>query len=91
MSGLYRLRTSLAMATMGAVVTGCAPTTSPQAQYHNVDHPNYSTADFNRDNVQCRDQNSTKQLIPGYEDKLVVTVDEPKAKACLEAKGWRPN
>jgi ABC-type uncharacterized transport system auxiliary subunit len=91
MSGVHRLRASVAMTALCAAVAGCAPTAAPTVQYHNVDHPNYSTADFNRDNVQCRDQNSTKQVIPGYEDKLVVTVDEPKAKACLATKGWQPN
>jgi hypothetical protein len=90
MSGVGRLRASVAMAALCATIAGCAPT-APTVQYHNVDHPNYSVADFNRDSVQCRDQNSTKQVIPGYEDKLVVTVDEPKAKACLATKGWQPN
>jgi hypothetical protein len=91
MSGVCGLRASVAMAALCVVVAGCAPTTPPQVQYHNLDHPNYSMTDFNRDNVQCRDQNSTKQVIPGYEDKLVVTVDEAKAKSCLAAKGWQPN
>jgi ABC-type uncharacterized transport system auxiliary subunit len=90
MSSVCRLRASVVMAALCAAVAGCAAT-PPPVQYHNVDHPNYSSADFNRDNTQCRDQNSTKQVIPGYEDKLVVTVDEPKAKACLAAKGWQPN
>jgi hypothetical protein len=91
MSGESRLRASVAVAALCAAIAGCASTTPPPVQYHNVDHPNYSVTDFNRDNVQCRDQNSSKQVIPGYEDKLVVTVDEPKAKACLAAKGWQPN
>jgi hypothetical protein len=91
MSDTRRLRSLIAKGAFCAAVAGCTPATSPTAQYHNVDHPNYSTADFNRDNVQCRDQNSTKQVIPGYEDKLVVTVDEAKAKTCLATKGWQPN
>lgn len=49
MSVVGRLRASVAMAALCATVAGCAPT-APMVQYHNVDHPNYSTADFNRDN-----------------------------------------
>jgi hypothetical protein len=36
-------------------------------------------------------QNATTQVIPGYEDKLVVTMDEPKTKACRASKGQRLN
>jgi len=77
-----------AMLALSAILTCCAPP-APQVQYKNADHPDYGTAEFNRDNVQCREQNSTKQVIPGYEDKTVITVDEAKAKACLAARGWQ--
>src|SRR5262249_32221913 len=46
MSGVCLLRASVAMAALCAMVAGCTPTAPPQVQYHNVDHPNYSTADF---------------------------------------------
>jgi len=36
-------------------------------------------------------QNVATQVIPGYEDKLVVTMDEPKTKACRASKGQRLN
>jgi hypothetical protein len=36
-------------------------------------------------------QNAATQVIPGYEDKLVVTMDEPKTKACRASKGQRLN
>ena len=91
MSGVGRLRASVAMAALCATIAGCAPT-APMVQYHNVDHPNYSIGGFQPG--QCTVpaiRTLTKQVIPGYEDKLVVTVDEPKAKACLAAKGWQPN
>jgi hypothetical protein len=78
-----------AIAAALAALSGCAPS-APPVQYQNTAHQDYGAAEFNRDNVQCRDQNSTKQVIPGYEDKVIVTVDEAKANACLAAKGWHP-
>ena len=80
------------LAALCAAVAGCASTAPPTVQYNGINYPNYSTADFNwEQRTVPRPTISTKQVIPGYEDKLVVTVDEPKAKACLASKGWQPN
>ena len=86
MDGANRLWTSAAVAVLFSLLAGC----SPPVQYQNVDHPNYGSAEFDRDNAQCRSENSTQRVIAGYEDKTVITVDEPKAAACLAAKGWHP-
>lgn len=87
MNSTCRFRSLATTAFLLSVLVSCGP---PPVQYQNVDHPDYGSAEFDRDNAQCRGANSTQHVIAGYEDKTVITVDEAKATACLAAKGWHP-
>jgi hypothetical protein len=61
------------------------------AHYQNTMHPNYGDAEYKADDAQCRKENSKTETQQGYDVMIRVTVDEPKAAACMQARGWQPS
>ena len=75
----------LPAALLVAALSGC----SSAAQYKNVSHPEYGSAEYKSDLAQCRKQYSKVVMSYGYDDKSSVEVDEPKAQSCMSGRGWQ--
>jgi|HubBroStandDraft_6_1064221.scaffolds.fasta_scaffold1859902_1 hypothetical protein len=58
-------------------VSACEP-----SHYRNFQHPNYGQAEFDRDNYQCRRENT-------YASADGPEVDLAMARTCMQIRGWR--
>jgi hypothetical protein len=77
-------RVSITTTLLIAVLGGCDTT-----QYKNPSHPGYGDTEYKNDQAQCRKQNSHVVIRGGYDDKASVEVDEDKARACMNERGWQ--
>ncbi len=64
---------------------GCSTTPT---RYSNRMHPEYRQADFDRDQYECRREN-THPKVRSYSAGM--EVDEEMAEACFRARGWSPS
>jgi len=70
---------------MLALLSGC----DTGGSYKNTAHPTYGTAEYKKDLEQCRNENSKIVMTQGYDAGSKQEVDEPKAQACMTARGWQ--
>jgi hypothetical protein len=73
------------LATLLGALCACTPT-----HYQNVTHPGYGDTEYQADLAQCRRENSTVEIIEGYDTRSVVRIDEAKVSSCIAARGWQP-
>ncbi len=59
------------------------------AQHQNAAHPEYGDAQYRADLAECQRQNSKVETSQGYDLQSHVVTDQPKAEACMTARGWR--
>jgi hypothetical protein len=86
MSRVHATRASASLALVLGLLSACAAPT----RYQNTAHPTYGDAEYKTDLAQCRQQNSKTTTTQGYDLQTVVTVDEPRAAACMTTRGWQP-
>jgi hypothetical protein len=86
MSRVHATRASASL----ALVLGLLPACAAPTRYQNTAHPTYGDAEYKTDLAQCRQQNSKTTTTQGYDLQTVVTVDEPRAAACMTTRGWQP-
>jgi len=70
---------------VGLLACGCS------THYRNTLHPEYGQTQFDRDQYECRRENTQPraQVVGAYGGAGMV-VDEDMASRCLAARGWRP-
>jgi hypothetical protein len=84
--GSARRRGFVILSVIAITLAGCA---SPQ--HHNVTHPEYGSAEYDRDQAGCqRDNSHPVTRVTGYAEVKGTEPDEDKVRSCMALLGWQP-